>query len=113
MSEPDYLLPPPDQHERNTKLIGGYTAFVSALLAVMVSNRNDWPRAWLPISLLALSLPSLVAYMLLDFVVRVVQGRKASAYRGLAILLGFTPSLAGITIVVGHFSWIVEPCSLC
>ena len=56
------------------------------------------------ISLLALSLPSLTALIILDFVVRVRQKRKGSMYRGLAAALGFFPSLSGMMILIGHFS---------
>jgi Kef-type K+ transport system membrane component KefB len=93
-----------EQHERWTKLVGGYTAFVAALLIATFAKSNDYPRSRIVISLLALSLPSLVAQTLLDYKVRVVQGRQKSLFRGLAAALGFFPSLAAIAILIGHFS---------
>jgi UDP-N-acetylmuramyl pentapeptide phosphotransferase/UDP-N-acetylglucosamine-1-phosphate transferase len=91
-------------HERGTKLAGGYLAFVAALLVAAVARSNDYRLAWLVISLLALSLPSLVALILIDFVVSVRQGRPTNAMRALAFGLGFSPSLAAIAVLVGHFS---------
>jgi hypothetical protein len=89
-------------HERGMKLAGGYLAFVAALLVAAVARSNDYRLAWLVISLLALSLPSLVALILIDFVVPV--GRPTNAMRALAFGLGFSPSLAAIAVLVGHFS---------
>jgi hypothetical protein len=97
-----------EEHERFSKLLGGYTAFVAAILVATFAKSGDYPRAWVVISLLALSLPSLVACMLLDFIVRVKQTRKKSVYRGLAFALGFGPSLLGIAILIGHFSVIAS-----
>src|SRR5712692_8572833 len=68
--------PPKEQHERVSKLFGGYTAFVAALLVATFAKSHDYPRSWIVISLLALSLPSLVAFNLLDFTIRVIQGRR-------------------------------------
>ncbi len=93
-----------EEHERLSKLMGGYIAFVAVLLVATSTKSNDYSHAWAVISLLAVSLPSLVALMLLDFVVRVKQERKISAFRGLAVALGFLPSLLGIAILIGHFS---------
>jgi hypothetical protein len=100
-------VPPTERsefYERRTKLLGGYIAFVAALLVATIAKSIDYPRAWLVISLLAISLPSLVAYTFIDYHVLVVQGRPKSAKRGLAALLAFFPSLAAIAILVGHFS---------
>jgi hypothetical protein len=97
-------ISPITEHERLLQLWGGYTAFIAALLVATMATSGDYPHAWLIISLLALSLPSLVAYMLLDFTVRVKQRRIGSMYRGLSLLLGFLPSLVGTTMVIGHFS---------
>jgi hypothetical protein len=93
-----------EQHERGSKLLRGYTAFIAALLVTAFAKSGDYPRAWIIISLLALSLPSLVAIDLLDFRIRVTQGRQRSASRGLAFALGFLPSLAAIAILIGHYS---------
>jgi|SRR5215467_7698800 len=93
-----------EEHARNAQLIGGYSAFVAALLIATIAKSESYPRAWIIISLLALSLPSLVALPLIDFIVRVRQARKVSATRAMAANLGFLPSLAAIAMIVGHFS---------
>jgi hypothetical protein len=93
-----------EQHERRSKLVGGYIAFTAALLVATIAKSNDYPRAWIVISLFALSLPSLVAWSLLDFIILVKQGRRKSMFRGLAGMLGFFPSLAAVAILIGHFS---------
>jgi hypothetical protein len=93
-----------DIHERGMKLAGGYLAFVAALLVAAVAKSNDYRLAWVVISLLALSLPSLVALILIDFIVPVRQGRPTNAMRGLAFGLGFSPSVAALAVLVGHFS---------
>jgi hypothetical protein len=103
-SSANTLLSSKEEHERHSKLWGGYAAFVAALLVATMATSNSYPHVWIVISLLALSLPSLVAQMLLDFVIRVTQGRRASYYRGLSLVLGFFPSFIGITIIIGHFS---------
>src|SRR5271156_6301745 len=100
----DTPLSPYEEHDRVSKMWGGYTAFVAALLVAVMAISRDLPHARTIISLLALALPSLVAYMLLNFKVRVAQKRKGSMFRGLALLLGMLPSLAAITMVIGHFS---------
>ena len=53
---------------------------------------------------LALSLPSLLALILIDLIVPVRQGRPINAMRGLAFGLGLSPSVAAIAVLVGHFS---------
>lgn len=93
-----------DIHERGMKLAGGYLAFVAALLVAAVAKSNDYRLAWVVISLLALSLPSLVALILIDFIVPVRQGKPTNAMRGLAFGLGFSPSVAALAVLVGHFS---------
>jgi hypothetical protein len=50
-------------HERGMKLAAGYLAFVAALLVATVAQSNDYPLAWVVISLLVVSLPSLVAVL--------------------------------------------------
>jgi hypothetical protein len=99
-----FSLSPWEQDERQSKLVGAYTAFVAALLVATFANSKDYSHAWVVISLLAVSLPSLIAYMLIDFVVQVKQMRNRSAFRGAAAGLGFLPSLLGITTLIGHFS---------
>ncbi len=93
-----------EEHERGAKLIGGYTAFVAALLIATIAKSDEFRRSWIVISLLAVSLPSLVAWSMLNFTVLVRQGRRGSSSRGLAALMGLLPSLAGIAALLGHFS---------
>lgn len=95
-----------EQLERNYKLIGGYAAFVAALVAIALLSPPAWHWAWIPMSLLALSLPSLIAFLLLDFGARVLQRRQVSMFRGLSLALGLLPSLMGIEILICHLSWI-------
>jgi hypothetical protein len=91
-------------HERGMKLAGGYLTFVAALLVATVATSNEYPLAWVVISLLAVSLPSLFALILIDLFVRVRQGRPTNTVRALAFGLGFSPNLAAIAVLVGHFS---------
>ena len=93
-----------EEHERRLNLVAGYTAFVAALLVAVFAKSSDYPRSWIVISLLAASLPSLVARMLLDYIILVRQRRRKSLFRGLAFDLGFVPSLIGIAVLIGHFS---------
>jgi hypothetical protein len=93
-----------ERYERRAKLAGGYAAFVAALLVATIAKSGEFPRVWLVVSLLAASLPSLVALSLLDFHVLVGQRRRKSAMRGLAFALGFFPSVVGVAILIGHFS---------
>ena len=103
-NNPDVQMSPKEDHDHLAKLFNGYTAFVTALLFATIAKSAEYPRAWVVITLLASSLPSLVAWVRLDYHVCVNQGRKASGFRGLALLLGLLPSLLGITILIGHFS---------
>jgi hypothetical protein len=91
-------------YERGVKLAGGYLAFVAALLVATVAKSKEYSLAWVVISLLAVSLPSLFALILIDLFVRVKQGRPTNAMRALAFGLGFSPSLAAIAVLVAHFS---------
>lgn len=97
---------PKAQFQWRSRCWAGYTGFVAVLLVAMLTNNEAYAHARLVISLLAVSLPSLIAQMLLDFVVSVRQGRRKSAKRGLAATLGLFPSLGAVTMLVGHFSWI-------
>lgn len=95
---------PIEEHERREKLFRGYTAFIVALLVAVIVTSNDYPHAQIVIALFSVSVPSLVALMLLDFIVIVRQGRRKSFFRGVAVLLGFVPSLLSMTILIGHVS---------
>lgn len=93
-----------EDYERQAKLIGGYTAFVAGLLVATIAKSGEYPRAYIVIALLAVSLPSLIAWMRIDFIVRVAQARTKSGFRSLAGGLGILPSFTGIAILIGHFS---------
>jgi len=101
---PSGALTPARQHEHFTKLIGGYTAFVAALFLAVITQGSGYPRSWIVVLLLGSSLPSLVAILMLDFIIHVRQSRQKSMFRGLAAGLGFFPSLLGIEVVICHFS---------
>ena len=90
-------------NERGEKMIGGYTAFVLALLILLLNQSNS---SKLVVSLLFISLPSLAAMFSIDFIVRVKQGRNISILRGLSFFLGFMPSIIAILLVIKNFSWI-------
>lgn len=87
-----------------TKLAAAYIAFIAALLVAVISQGSQYAHSWVIIFLLSASLPSLVAFLLLDFIIRVGQLRHKSMFRGLAVALGFLPSLLGVDLIVCHFS---------
>jgi hypothetical protein len=91
-------------HERNSKLALGYTAFVVALLFATMAKSNNCSRANVVICLFAASLPSLVTFVLLDYLVVVTGSTAEVASRKVAAVLGFLPSLIGIALVLAHFS---------
>ena len=103
-SDPESPTERNEIRERGMKLAGGYLAFAAALLVAAVAKSNEYRLAWIVISLLAVSLPSLVALILIDLFVRVRQGRPTNAMRALAFGLGFSPSLAAIALLVAQFS---------
>lgn len=96
------------EYELVLRTFGGYTAFVSALFIALLTILKDYPHARLAAALLAASLPSLVAYLILDRTIRVRQGRRHSAARGLAVLLGIFPSFFAIIVVVWGISRIAS-----
>jgi drug/metabolite transporter (DMT)-like permease len=98
-------LSPQELHDRIWALFSAYTAFIAALLLALVNTSRDdvWARKAV-ISLLALALPSLVAFLLLDWVVRVRQGRQRSTSRGVAFFLGMAPSLLGFVLLLWGIS---------
>ena len=97
-----------EEHERREKVFRGYMAFVAALLIATIARSADYPYVWVIIGLLAVSLPSLVTLDLLGFIVSVRQARRKSAFRGLAVGLGFGPSILGIAALIWHFSVISQ-----
>ena len=99
-------MPSINEHERIRRLLSGYVAFISALAIAVVTKSKEISNPELIISLLTLSLPSLIALLLLDYVVRIRQGGIQSASRGLAALLGFLPSLSGLSVLIANYSCI-------
>lgn len=95
-----------DLYETRSKWISAYIGFIVAVLVATLAFSDKYPRANLVIPLLALSLPSLVAYQLLLFHVMINQRRRVSGTKGLAALFGFPPSVAGVSILVAHFSFV-------
>ncbi len=93
-----------DDHDRNQKIISAYIAFVITIFIAVAFKSQEFSNATWIIGLAAFSLPSLVAYLFLDYIIRVKQGRKTSAARGLAIALGFIPSLMAIILTIATFS---------
>lgn len=94
------------RHERIFKITAGYLGFVAALLVLVLAAGGDChPRRLIEVAF-ALSIPSLAAYLLLDYSVRVAQRRKESAMRGLAMLLGYVPSFIAIVATLCHVSWL-------
>ena len=92
-------------HERKMRLVGAYTGFIgAAVLALVASDVASKPEAW-AVSLWALSLPFLVSYLLLDFIVAVKQGREASVTRGFMSCFGLGLSITGTFAWLGSVSW--------
>jgi len=85
-------------------MFGAYTAFVGAALLVSVTNAAAIGGGRLVVALLAVALPALVAQLLLDRTVTVIQRRKVSGHRGLARGVGFLSSIAAFTLLIGHVS---------
>ncbi len=91
-------------NEQQFKLFGGYAAFIAALMILTLTL--NWSLAWIVVLLFSISEPALVAFLILDYKVRVVQKRRKSAYRGLSAFIGLIPSLVGIAMLIGHVSLI-------
>ncbi len=86
----------------------GYITFVLALIFALISGNDNINHKALIVCLLICSLPSLVAYLLINYLVAVEQVRKDSGTRGLAALLGQLPSFIGIFLLIGNYSWIAS-----
>lgn len=105
MSEqPAQATDPAEEHRRWMQGNGAYLAFVAALMLAVIAAPKEVSRPEVIVGLIACSLPSLVALLLLDYVVRVKQGRKLSVARGLALGLGYVPSLVAIVMTIWSFS---------
>jgi len=94
-----------DVYKLRAKRVGAYIGFVVAVLVATLALSATYRRASIVIPLLALSLPSLVAFLMLDYHVIMRQKRRVSTTRGLAFGLGFIPSVTAISMLVGHFSF--------
>ena len=90
-----------EQSPRQFQLFAAYTAFIAALLMLALSV--NWPKAWVAVTLFAISLPALVALLFLDQVVR-IQGQRKKGLRAAALLLGTVPSVMGTAILIGRVS---------
>lgn len=91
-------------HERGSKIINAYIAFILSLLLAITFKNESIEYSTMIISLITISLPSLLVINFLDYIVRVKQERKNSLFRGLAAGLGFIPSLIAIILFVASFS---------
>ncbi|MDN5107117.1 hypothetical protein PJV93_08090 [Aliarcobacter butzleri] len=96
------------EHERGSKIINAYIAFVLSLLLAITFENDSIKYSVYIISLITISLPSLIAINFLDYIIRVKQKRKNSIFRGLAAFLGFIPSLIAIILFVASFSIIAS-----
>ncbi|KLD96908.1 hypothetical protein [Aliarcobacter butzleri] len=96
------------EHERGSKIINAYIAFVLSLLLAITFENDSIKYSVCIISLITISLPSLIAINFLDYIIRVKQKRKNSIFRGLAAFLGFIPSLIAIILFVASFSIIAS-----
>lgn len=93
-------------HERVAKLHGAYTAFIAAAVISLISGDGHLKFEGWPICLWTLSLPPLIAFLLLDYIVRERQRRANSAVRGLMLFLGYSLSNFGTAALLVNFSWI-------
>ena len=91
-------------HERGSKIVNSYIAFILSLLLAIIFKNENIEYSTIIISLITISLPSLIVINFLDYIVRVKQERKNSLFRGLAVGLGFIPSLIAIILFVASFS---------
>jgi hypothetical protein len=93
-------------HDRVVRIHGTYSAFIAAAVVSLISGDGHIKTEGWAIALWTLSLPWLVAYLLLDFSVRTQQKRQKSATRGLTAMLGYALSNLGTAAILANFSWI-------
>lgn len=91
-------------HERVAKIHGAYTAFIAAAIISLISGDGHIKSESWAVCLWALSLPWLVSFVLLDFVVREQQQREKSRTRGFVALMGYGLSNLGTTALMTHYS---------
>lgn len=101
------MLTPRQQHDRIEKVHGGYTTFIAALVVSFISGDGHIATEWLALPLWILSLPWLVTYLLLDYIVRVRQERKHSFFRGLSLAMGYGTSNLGTTLLLTTYSFVL------
>jgi len=95
---------PAEIHAVRSKFIGAYTAFVAATLIASITNASAIGGGKLVVCLLSVSVPALVAHLLLDRTITVIQQRKKSAYRGAALGAGVFPSVIAFAVLIAHVS---------
>jgi len=93
-------------HERVAKIHGAYTAFIAAAIISIISGDGHIKSEDWAICLWSLSLPWLVSFLLLDYVVREKQQRPKSVTRGLMALFGYGFSNLGTSALLSHYSWL-------
>lgn len=93
-------------HERVAKIHGAYTAFIAAAIISLISGDGHIKSENWAICLWALSLPWLVSFVLLDFIVREQQRRENSRTRGFIAILGYGFSNLGTAALLTHYSWV-------
>ena len=91
-------------HERGSKIINAYIAFILSLLLAITFKSENIEYSNVILSLIIISLPSLISVNFLDYIIRVKQERKNSVFRGLAFGLGFIPSLIAIILFTASIS---------
>ena len=95
-------------HERGSKIINAYIAFILSLLLAITFKSESIEYSNIILSLIIISLPSLISINFLDYIIRVKQERKNSVFRGLAVGLGFIPSLIAIILFTASISIIAS-----
>jgi hypothetical protein len=93
-------------HARVVKIHGTYTAFIAAAVVSLISGDGHIKTEGWAIALWTLSLPWLIAYLLIDFSVRTQQKRRVSTTRGITAMLGYLLSNLGTTSLLSNYSWI-------
>lgn len=91
-------------HERIERLHGAYVTFIAAGILALISGDGHIKSEGLTICLWAVSLPPLVTYLLIDYIVRERQKRPASAARGMMLFFGYGLSTAGTVGLLWSFS---------
>ena len=99
----EYLFSP-EAVDFAAKALGGYIAFIAALIVALLSGDGHIKTEGAAICFCILSLPPLIALFCLDRIVRALQKREKSAVRGLMALMGLGLSTIGIASILWHFS---------